>query len=227
MQKEITFLIPAHNEEKTIAFVLKKINKFIRNNKIDAEVLVVDNNSSDKTKKIALKHGARVVFCEKKGYGNALIFGINNSYGKVIIMADADDSYDFLEAQKFIDPLLEYDLVIGNRFTKNMEKGSMKFTHKYIGTPFLTLLTNLKYKTNIKDINCGFRSFRTDKIKKLKLECEGMEFASEMIIKAKLNKYKIKEVDIAFYKDKRNCGSNLNTIKDGIRHLKFILFGIK
>ena len=143
--------------------------------------------------------------------------------GKYTIMGDADDSYNFLEILPIYNELKKgNDLVIGNRLTKNIENGAMKFTHKYIGTPLLSSLINLKYKTKIHDVNCGLRGFDTKKIQKINLETKGMEFASEMIIKAKKSNLSIKEVDINFYKDKRNAPSNLKTIRDGKRHLKLI-----
>ena len=224
---ELTILIPALNEEKTIEIVIKKAKKWIQDNKVDAEVLIANNNSIDKTKEIAIKNGARVVDVENKGYGNALWTGIKSALGKYIIMGDADDSYNFLEITEIYNELKNgNDLVIGNRF-HNMEKGAMKWSHRYIGTPMLTFLIRKIYKVNIKDVNCGLRGMKKDKIIELNLETTGMEFASEMIIKADQNKLKIKEVPINFYKDKRNHKAHLNTIKDGIRHLKVILKNIR
>ena len=220
---ELTILIPARNEENTIEIVIKKAQKWMKMNNIEGEILVSNNNSIDKTKEIAVNNGARVIDVDKEGYGNALIEGIKAAQGKYIIMGDADDSYNFLEIQGFIDKLKEgYDLVIGNRYY-HIEKGAMKWTHRYIGTPLLTYMIRKKYKIDIQDINCGLRGFKKEKILELNLKSEGMEFASEMVIKAKQANLKIAEVPINFYKDKRNHKSHLNTIKDGIRHLKIIL----
>ena len=222
-EKEITILIPALNEERTIEIVIKKAQKWLEQNHIDGQVLVANNNSIDKTKEIALQNHAEVIDVEKRGYGNALIKGIEKACGKYIVMGDADDSYNFLEIDEFINKLDEgYDLVIGNRYY-NMEKGSMKWTHKYIGTPLLTHILNKKYKLQLHDINCGLRAFKKEEILKLNLKCEGMEFASEMIVKAKQANLKIKEIPINFYRDKRNCKSHLNMIKDGFKHLKVIM----
>lgn len=222
-ENELTILIPARNEENTIEIVIKKAQKWMKMKKIGGEILVSNNNSIDKTKEIAVNNGARVIDVDKEGYGNALIEGIKAAQGKYIIMGDADDSYNFLEIQGFIDKLKEgYDLVIGNRYY-HIEKGAMKWTHRYIGTPLLTYMIRKKYKIDIQDINCGLRGFKKEKILELKLKSEGMEFASEMVIKAKQANLKIAEVPINFYKDKRNHKSHLNTIKDGIRHLKIIL----
>ncbi len=221
--KEITILIPALNEEKTIEIVIKKAEEWLKKNKIEGEILVANNNSTDKTKEIAEKNGARVINVIEKGYGNALIKGIKEAKGKYIIMGDADDSYNFLELDDFYTELKNgYDLVMGNRFN-SIEKGAMKWTHRYIGTPILSYIVREKYKVEIKDINCGLRGFSREKIENLNLRCEGMEFASEMIIKAKLANLKIKEVPIKFYKNKRGKSSHLHTIRDGIRHFKIIL----
>lgn len=221
MKNKITILIPCLNEESTLGICIEKAKTFIKKHNLDAEILIADNGSTDKSKKIAKSFGVRVIEVEKRGYGNALIEGIKKAEGDYVIMGDADDSYNFLEISEFVDKLEEYDLVIGNRYY-HMEKGAMKWTHKYIGTPILTKMVNKKYGMNLKDINCGLRGFRKDKILKLDLKSEGMEFASEMIIKAKQANLKIIEIPINFYKDKRNTKSNLRTIRDGIKHLKLI-----
>ena len=220
---ELTILIPALNEEKTIEIVIKKAQTWIEKNQIKGEILISNNNSIDATKAIAIKNNARVIDVEKRGYGNALREGIKEAEGKYIIMGDADDSYNFLELDDFYKVLKnENDIVIGNRY-HNIEKGSMKWSHKYIGTPLLTYIVNKKYKLKLHDINCGLRAFDREKILNLNLECEGMEFASEMIIKAKKANLKIKEIPINFYKDKRDNKSHLNTIKDGMKHIKVII----
>lgn len=222
-EKEVTILIPALNEEETIEIVIKKANKWLKMNCVNGEILVVNNGSSDKTKDICERNNIKVINELKRGYGNALITGIRNANSKYIIMGDADDSYNFLEIKDFLVKLRDgYDLVIGNRFNY-IEKGAMKWTHRYIGTPLLNFLVNKLYHLNIQDINCGLRGIKREKILKLKLEVSGMEFASEMIIKAKQSNLRICQVPINFYKDKRNRKSSLNTIKDGYRHLKVIL----
>ena len=178
---ELTILIPALNEEKTIEIVIKKAQKWLEKNKVNGEILVSNNNSTDKTKEIAIKNKTRVIDV----------------------------------------PEIGYDLVIGNRFY-HMEKGAMKWSHKYIGTPLLSYIIKKKYKINLKDVNCGLRGFKKNAINNLNLKCGGMEFASEMIIRAKQENLKIKEIPINFYKDKRNSKSHLNTIRDGLKHLKII-----
>ena len=172
-----------------------------------------------------MKLGARVVDIETKGYGITIIEGIKNANGNYIIIGDADDSYNFLELDDFVQAFNEgYDIVIGNRYGKVMEKGSMKISHKYIGTPILGWLIRKKYKKTIHDINCGLRGGKKEKLINLDCNCDGMEFASEMMIKAIKKNMKIKEVPINFYKDKREGKSHLNAIRDGIKHLKVILF---
>ena len=167
--------------------------------------------------------GARVVNVKEKGYGIALINGARQAIGKYIIMGDSDDSYNFLEIMPILKLLREgNDLVIGNRYRGKMEKGSMKFSHKYLGTPVISFLARKKYKINIGDFNCGLRGYDTEKINKLNCSSSGMEYATEMIIKAKLSDLKIIEIPINFYKDGREGKSHLNTIRDGIRHFKII-----
>lgn len=222
--EELTILIPALNEEKTIEIVIKKAQKWLNDRNIDGEILIANNGSTDNTKEIALKNGARVIDVEQKGYGSALISGIENSKGKYIIFGDADDSYNFLEIDEMYDKLKDgNDIVIGNRYAGKMEKGSMKFSHKFIGTPILSFLIRKKFKLNLNDINCGLRGIKKDAIIKLNCKSSGMEFASEMLIKAAKAKLKIEEIPINFYKDKRNSKPHLKTLQDGVRHLKIIL----
>ena len=223
-QIELTILIPALNEEETIGICIEKAKSFIKDNNIEAEILIANNNSTDRTEEIAKNLGARVINIETKGYGAALIEGTKNAKGKYIIMGDADDSYNFLEINTFLKELKNgYDFVIGNRLKGKIEKGAMPVLHRYIGTPILSFLISKKYKTKIGDINCGLRGYNKEKVQNLNCNCTGMEYASEMIIKAVKNNLKIKEISINFYKDKRKRNPHLNTIRDGIRHLKIIL----
>ena len=167
---ELTIIIPALNEEKTIGIVVEKALKWIKEKNVLGEVLVVNNGSIDKTKEIALKRGARVVDFAPCGYGLALRKGIEEAYGKYIIMGDADDSYNFLEIDGFLEKLKRgYDIVIGNRYGKKMEIGAMKWTHKYIGTPLLSFLIRKKYNVKIKDINCGMRGVKKESFLKLRM----------------------------------------------------------
>ena len=223
MDYEFTFLLPCLNEEKTVEFCIKEIKKAINEYNLDAEILISDNGSTDNTKMVALNNGARVVVTPKKGYGSALINGTKNAKGKFCIMGDADGSYDFYNIKEFIDGIKSgYDLVVGNRFLGGIEHNAMPFSHK-IGVKFLSAFANMFFHTPIHDFHCGLRVFNTEKISKLNLKQEGMEYASEMIIEAKKHNLKIIEVPTILRKDKRDSKSHLRTIRDGIRHMILIL----
>ena len=162
---ELTILMPCLNEEKTIEICIKKAKEFLKKNNINGEVLIADNGSTDQSPIIAEKNGARVVFVKEKGYGSALINGSKEAKGKYTIMGDCDDSYNFLELEGFIEKLREgNDFVIGNRFKGKMEKGAMKMSHQYIGTPVISLIGRILYKVNIGDFNCGLRGYDTKKV---------------------------------------------------------------
>jgi len=194
MQYEFTFILPCLNEENTIAFCVNEIKEYIKKNNLDAEILISDNNSIDKSREIAKSLGARVIITKEKGYGNALISGTNNAYGKYCIMGDSDGSYDFSNIDNYIYGLRNnYDLIVGNRFLGGIAPKAMPLSHK-IGVKLLSNIANLFFKTPIKDYHCGLRAYNTEKIKKLQLIQPGMEYASEMIIKAKINNLKILEV---------------------------------
>ena len=221
---ELTILIPCLNEEKTIGMCVNKAKIFLKENNIKGEILVIDNGSTDKSGNIAKSLGARVEYVKQRGYGIALINGNKLARGRYTIMADADDSYNLLEIKPIYEKLKEgYDLVIGNRYKGKMEKGAMKLTHKYIGTPLISFLGRKKYKVNIGDFNCGLRGYDTENMLKANCISIGMEYATEMIIKAKKSNLKIAEIPINFYKDKRDHKSHLNTFKDGIKHLKILI----
>lgn len=221
---ELTILMPCLNEAKTLETCIKKAQKSLKENNIEGEVLIADNGSTDGSQEIARKCGARVVDVELKGYGSALIEGTKNAYGKYIIMGDSDDSYDFSNIMPFVEKLREgYDLVMGNRFKGGIEKGAMPWSHKYIGTPVLSFLGRVFYKSKIGDFNCGMRGFKRRSIIKLDLKTTGMEYASEMIVQATLNKLKIAEVPTTLKKDGRDRPPHLKSFRDGWRHLKFLL----
>lgn len=222
MEYEFTFILPCLNEEKTLAYCIDEIKKCIDKNELNAEILLSDNGSTDNSVKIAKEKGVRVEVCEKKGYGNALIYGNQKAYGKYCIMGDSDGSYDFLNLEEFIKCVREgYDLVVGNRFKGGIQKGAMKLNHK-IGVKFLSGIANLFFNTPIKDYHCGLRAYNLESIKSLELSHEGMEYASEMIIMAHINNLKIIEVSTTLKKDLRNGKSHLRTVKDGMRHLRLI-----
>ena len=220
---EVTILMPCLNEENTIEICINKALNFLKENNIKGEVLIADNGSTDRTIEIIKNTDARYIIVDTKGYGSALINGIKNAKGKYIIMGDSDDSYDFTNLMPFIIELRNNtDLVMGNRFKGGIEKGAMPFTHK-LGVPFLTMLGNFIYKTKLGDYHCGLRVFNKERILKLNLECLGMDFASEIIIKSKKANYKIVEIPTTLKKDGRGRKSHLKTFRDGMLHVRCLL----
>ncbi len=227
-QIEVSLVIPCLNEEDTLSLCLEKANRWIRSAGVNAEIIVADNGSTDQSVSIARRLGARVIPVLDHGYGAALIGGIEMSQGIYIIMGDADDSYDFSKLTPFLEKMRQgNDFVIGCRFKSgggSMEKDAMPFLHRYFGNPFLTWLAQRMFHCPVKDIYCGLRAFRRDAFESLSLQCLGMEFAAEMILKAALFRKKITEVPIHFHKDKRKThGSHLRTFRDGWRTLRFYL----
>lgn len=221
---ELTILMPCLNEAETLEICIKKAKKSLEENNIKGEVLIADNGSTDGSQEIAKKNGARVVNVPRRGYGSALIEGTKSAYGKYCIMGDADDSYDFSNIMPFVEKLREgYDLVMGNRFKGGIEKGAMPWSHKYIGTPVISFIGRLFYHSKIGDFNCGMRGYNRKAIMDLELKCTGMEYASEMIVQANLNKLKIAEIPTTLKKDGRSRPPHLKSFQDGWRHLKFLL----
>jgi glycosyltransferase involved in cell wall biosynthesis len=221
---KLSLVIPCLNEEETIGMVVRKGVESLRELGIKGEVLVSDNGSTDQSKIIAEREGARVVNCFKKGYGNALRFGFEKAEGEFVIMGDADDSYDFGDIKAFVENLDSgYDLVMGTRLKGKIEKGAMPFLHRHLGTPVLTFILNLFFRTRISDCNCGMRAFTKKAWRKMNLSSEGMELASEIIIKAGILELSIKEIPIKFYKDKRKRPPHLRSWRDGWRHLRYML----
>lgn len=220
---ELTILMPCLNEEETIEICIKKAQKALKENNIRGEVLIADNGSTDKSKQLALKCGARVIDVPEKGYGNAITEGTKQALGKYCVIGDCDDSYDFSNIIPFLEKLRDgYDLVMGNRYKGGIEKGAMPWSHRYIGTPIISFLGRLFYKLKIGDFNCGMRGYNRNSIIDLDLKCTGMEYASEMIVQAKLNRLKITEIPTTLKKDGRTRPPHLNSFYDGWRHLKFL-----
>jgi glycosyltransferase involved in cell wall biosynthesis len=221
---ELTILMPCLNEAETLAVCIGKAQKFITENNIDGEVLIADNGSTDNSVALAQSLGARVVGAHEKGYGSALQAGINAAQGKFVIMGDADDSYDFYPLMPFVEKLREgFDLVMGNRFKGGIKKGAMPWLHRYLGNPVLSFIGRLFFKSAIKDFHCGLRGFSKKRILDLSLTTPGMEFASEMVVKATILDYKMAEVPIVLHPDGRSHAPHLNTWRDGWRHLVFLL----
>lgn len=217
----ISIVLPCRNEEKALDFCLKNIKKVIRKNNIQAEIIVSDS-STDSSPEIAKRHNVILVKHDKEGYGNAYLEGIKHSRGEYIMMLDADGTYDFNDIPLFISYLDNgYDFVIGDRFKGKMEKNCMPWSHKYIGNPILSGILRILFKTKIHDAHCGIRAIKKSSFKKLNLQTKGMEFASEMVIKAVKNNLKIKEIPTNYYR--RIGDSKLNSFRDGWRHLRFML----
>jgi glycosyltransferase involved in cell wall biosynthesis len=216
--------MPCLNEAETLATCIDKAMKSLKELGIDGEVLIADNGSTDGSQEIARQHGARVVSVEKKGYGAALQGGIAASTARFIIMGDADDSYDFGNLGPFVAELRNgTDLVMGNRFKGGIAPGAMPFLHKYLGNPVLSFIGKLFFKAPCNDFHCGLRGFNREAIMALGLRTYGMEFASEMVVRACMAGLKIVEVPTTLSKDGRSKAPHLNTWRDGWRHLRFLL----
>ncbi|MBQ8613534.1 MAG: glycosyltransferase family 2 protein [Ruminiclostridium sp.] len=220
---ELTILMPCLNEAKTLASCIAEAKRFIDENGISAEILIADNGSTDGSPRIAEECGARVVTAEEKGYGSALICGINAAEGRYIIMGDCDMSYDFYNIGEFVRLLrMGYPLVMGNRFG-GIEKGAMPFLHRYIGIPFLSWAGRMRFDAKVNDFHCGIRGVHRETAMSLGLSCKGMEFATEMIVKFALKGCKIAEIPVVLRKDGRGGKSHIRTFRDGMRHLIFIM----
>jgi glycosyltransferase involved in cell wall biosynthesis len=221
---ELTILMPCLNEAETLAVCIEKAQGFLERSGVAGEVLISDNGSTDGSQEIATQLGARVSEAPRRGYGAALINGIDNARGEYIIMGDADDSYDFVNLGEFVDKLRGgADLVMGNRFKGGIAPGAMPPLHKYLGNPVLSGVGQLFFRPNIGDFHCGLRGFNRDRIRDLDLQTTGMEFASEMVVKASLARYRIEEVPTTLKKDGRSRPPHLRSWHDGWRHLRFLL----
>ena len=221
---ELTILMPCLDEAESLEVCINKAQGFLAESGISGEVLIADNGSSDGSQEIARNAGARVVDVPQKGYGSALAGGIAAARGKYVIMGDADDSYDFSQLGPFVEKLREgCQLVMGNRFRGGIEEGAMPWLHKYLGNPVLSFLGKLFFGSPVSDFHCGLRGFDRDAIRALELKTSGMEFASEMVVRATLFEYSIAEVPTTLSVDKRTRAPHLNTWRDGWRHLRFLL----
>ena len=225
---EVSVVIPCLNEEDTLARCIEKARQACREHSIAGEIVVADNGSTDLSRAIAERHGARVVMIKEPGYGSALMGGIAAASGQFVIIGDADDSYDFLEIPKIVEKLREgFDLVQGCRLPAgggSIRPGAMPFLHRWIGNPFFSLLVRKWFRAPINDVYCGLRGFTKAMYERLDQRCTGMEFATEMIIKASLRGEKIAEVPITLYPDKRTSHApHLKTFRDGWRTFRYFL----
>src|SRR3990167_5724629 len=221
---ELTILMPCLNEAETLKICIAKAKKFLQAENIQGEIIIADNGSTDGSQKIAEDEGARVVHVATRGYGAALKYGIAAAKSRYIIMGDADESYDFFNLMPFLNKLREgYDLVIGNRFQGGIKMGAMPFLNRYLGNPVLSFIGRTFFNSKIGDFHCGLRGFHSESLKKLDLQGDGMEFASEMIVKATLKKLNVTEVPIQLFPDGRSRRPHLRPFRDGWRHLRLLL----
>lgn len=221
---ELTIVMPCLNEAETIGVCVKKAKAFLAAHGLSGEVLIADNGSTDGSQQIANALGARIVHVPARGYGAALIGGIEAAKGKFIAMGDADDSYDFGGLMPFVEQLRDgADLVMGNRFQGGIAPGAMPPLHRWLGNPVLSFLGRAFFDIPVGDFHCGLRAFRKDSIAALQLTTPGMEFASEMVVKAAIQKLDIREVPTTLQPDGRSRPPHLRTWRDGWRHLRFLL----
>lgn len=221
---ELTVLMPCLNEERTLERCIRAARGFMDQAGVQGEVLIADNGSSDDSVQVAIAAGARVVDVTQRGYGAALLAGIEAARGRYVIMGDADDSYDFSRLGGYMEHLRTgAGLVMGNRFQGGIEPGAMPFLHRYLGNPVLSFVGRLFFRIPIRDFHCGLRGFSRDSISRLGLVTTGMEFASEMVAKAALAGLRIEEVPTTLRRDGRGRPPHLRTWRDGWRHLRFLL----
>jgi glycosyltransferase involved in cell wall biosynthesis len=221
---ELSVIMPCLNERATVGVCVKKALDAMERHGIRGEVIVADNGSTDGSREIAAKIGARVVPIEVRGYGSALRGGITAARGRFVLMGDADDSYDFSQLDLFVGKLRDgNDLVMGNRFQGGILPGAMPPLHRYLGNPVLTGIGRLFFKSPVGDFHCGLRAFRKDAIERLDLRTMGMEFASEMVVKATAFGLRIAEIPTTLSPDGRDRAPHLRTWSDGWRHLRFLL----
>ena len=221
---ELTILMPCLNEAETLARCITKARGFLAREHINGEVVIADNGSTDGSQAIAEANEARVVHIRARGYGSALLGGIEAARGKYVIMGDSDDSYDFGALETFVEKLREgYQLVMGNRFLGAIMPGAMPALHRYLGNPVLTAVGRAFFRSPCGDFHCGLRGFERAAILALDLQAGGMEFASEMVVKATIYKLRIAEVPTILSPDGRNRAPHLRSWRDGWRHLRFLL----
>jgi glycosyltransferase involved in cell wall biosynthesis len=216
--------MPCLNEAETLGVCIARAKKLLQDHNLDGEILVSDNGSEDGSQQIALDAGARVVHCPRRGYGAALQYGIERAEGTFILMGDSDDSYHFDEAFPMVQMLQKgYDVCMGTRLKGSIEKDAMPTLNRYLGNPVLSTIGKALFNTDLSDFHCGMRAFKKDKVLMLNLCTTGMEWASEMVVKAKLADLKIGEVPITLHRAGRSRPPHLRPWRDGWRHLRFML----
>jgi hypothetical protein len=221
---ELTILMPCLNEAATVGSCIAKARSFLQRAGISGEVLVADNGSDDGSRTAAERAGARVIDVPDRGYGAALAGGIAAAQGRYVIMGDADDSYDFTRLDGFVEKLRQgYPLVMGNRFRGGIRKGAMPLLHRYLGNPLLSFVGRLLFRARVGDFHCGLRGFDREAVRTLDLRTRGMEFASELVVKAALAGWRIAEVATTLQPDGRGRPAHLRSWRDGWRHLRFLL----
>ena len=223
-EPELSVVLPCLNEARTLGTCITQIQETTRAHGIAAEIIVADNGSTDGSADIATSLGARVAPVAAKGYGSALMGGIAAAHGRYVIMGDADCSYDFGDIPQFLEKLRAGDdLVMGNRFLGGVRQGAMPLLHRYLGNPVLSFLGRLFFHAPCGDFHCGLRGFRIDAYRRMDLQTTGMEFASEMVVKASLFGLKIAEVPTTLSPDLRGRPPHLRSWRDGWRHLRFLM----
>src|SRR6266567_2936015 len=221
---DVSVVMPCLNEARTIVTCIEKAHAALRGSGLSYEIVIGDNGSTDGSQELARAHGARVIDVPRRGYGQAYRGAIAAAAGRVIVMGDSDDSYDFLSVRAFIDKVNQgHDLVMGSRFKGKIDPGAMPLHHRYLGNPVLTGILNLFFHAGISDAHCGMRAFTRAAYERLGLKTGGMEFASEMIIRASQQGLRIAEIPTDLHKDGRDRPPHLRSFRDGWRHLRFML----
>jgi glycosyltransferase involved in cell wall biosynthesis len=221
---ELTIVMPCLNEAETLESCIEKAQRYLRESGVTGEIVIGDNGSTDGSIDIALRGGARVIHVPVRGYGAALYAACKEARGRFIVMGDSDDSYDFSDLNAFVSRLREgNDLVMGNRFTGEIKPGAMPWKNRYIGNPVLSGIGHALFPSNLGDFHCGMRAFTRAAFDRMDLRTTGMEFASEMVIKATLLEMKLSEVPITLAQDGRSRPPHLRPYRDGWRHLRFML----
>ena len=221
---ELSIVMPCLNEAETLAVCIRKARGFLSRSGVSGEVVVADNGSTDGSQEIAVREGARVVDVADKGYGSALRGGITAAHGRFIVMGDADDSYDFASLEQFVEHLRAgADVVMGNRFRGGVLPGAMPPLNRYLGNPVLTAIGRMFFRSPAGDFHCGLRGFTKEAFERMELRTTGMEFASEMVVKATLLGMRIDEVPVTLSPDGRSRRPHLRPWRDGWRHLRFLL----